>query len=436
MSPTPQTSVLRFQFPHFEAQGGSVLAESSATDINGDVWKLMIKVNSLSPQNACSSNNNGNHHLISMNFVLMREITSSVNMDDDDIKFSFIVRDAKGGVAFEEAFVPSGSPDDSLSVGSSNLLRLFTLEGTGVVDNGSTVLVNGTLVIDVVIQALPKPTTTAATHALSNPFQRNMLNLFYSGENADVTFEFGHFRQSNLRAHKLILETNAPILASLFACDDIGTSTSAKVHIRDTSVEAFRFVLKYIYGGSPPNEHDMLKYGKEIIDAANKYGVTGLKLEAERALVESRVVDVSNCIDFISFAHDNSCLLLKEYAISYLVSRARDVRNISDYAERLKDSPDLMFEILCSIMKISPEIKSTSPVGSKSKWKGLMSWKRSNGGEKKKSSKVVPMQPPSQERQKKVDKNHIEIAGMELLGTDTVRRDAIKVLHQCEARRT
>jgi hypothetical protein len=42
----------------------------------------------------------------------MGEVTISVK--NDDIKFSFVVLDAKGNAAHEEDFVPSGSPDDEI----------------------------------------------------------------------------------------------------------------------------------------------------------------------------------------------------------------------------------------------------------------------------------------------------------------------------------
>mmetsp|Transcript_11999 Transcript_11999/g.20346 ORF Transcript_11999/g.20346 Transcript_11999/m.20346 type:complete len:427 (+) Transcript_11999:662-1942(+) len=413
----PQTSVLRFQFPDFEAHKGSVLAESSAADINGDIWNLMIKISESKYQrNGNSSSSSSGRHRMSMNFVLMREVTSSINTDD--IKFSFVVRDTKGNIAHEEEFVPSSaSPNDRHLVGS-NLMTLFNMKGANASANGS-VLLNGTLRIDIIVQALPK---ASVTHTLFNPFQRNMLNLFYSGERADISFEFGHFRQTSIRAHKFILETNAPALARLCECVD----TSATVHLHDVSVEAFRFVLKYIYGGSPPNQQDVLKYGKEIIKAVNRYGVSSLKLEIERSFIELRVVDTSNCLDFICFAQENSCTALKEYAISYLIARPQDVMNVSDSAERLKDSPDLMLEILCAIMKIEPETISPPKNPKPKKWKGLLRRKRKN---KKKcgKGKVTPVQPGSH---KKVNTN--QIAGMELLGTDTIRKEAIKVLQLCE----
>mmetsp|Transcript_14147 Transcript_14147/g.17921 ORF Transcript_14147/g.17921 Transcript_14147/m.17921 type:complete len:110 (+) Transcript_14147:3-332(+) len=100
--------------------------------------------------------------------------------------------------------------------------------------------------------------------------------------------------------------------------------------------------------------------------------------------------------------------------------------NVSDSAERLKDSPDLMLEILCAIMKIEPETMSPPKNPKPTKWKGLLRRKRKkkNKGGK---GQVAPVQPGSH---KKVERH--QIAGTELLGTDTIRKEAIKVLQLCE----
>ncbi len=429
MKQSPQTSVLRFHFPEFKVHKGSVLAESSAADINGDIWNLMIKISEsklrTDRKSSSSSKSSSGNRRMSLNFVLMREVKSNVNTDD--IKFSFIVRDEKGNVVHEELFSPSEGPNERHVVGS-DLMKLFNVKGAKASPNGA-VLLNGTLVIDIVIQDLP---IASVTHTLFNPFQRNMLNLFYSGERADIVFEFGHFRQVSIPAHKFILEANAPALARLCDCD----STHATVHMQDVSEEAFRFLLKYVYGGPPPNRQAVLKHGKEIIEAANRYDISSLKLEIERSFIELRVVDTSNCIDFICFAQENSCTVLKEYAISYLIARPGDIMNVSDSAERLKNTPDLMIEILCAIMKIESLTSNTSTNPKPKKWKGLPSRKRSNDDKKKKKKqkgkkeKVAPVQPEAHKKGKSKSINRI--SGMELLGTDTIRKEAIKVLELCD----
>ena len=373
------------------------------------------------------SNGDNGEKRMSLNFVLMREATSRDNTDD--IKFSFVVRDKRGNVAHEETFAPSGR----LAIDSECSMKLFNMKGGATAANGS-IFLDGTLVIDVVVQALPKPSVTRTS---LNPFQRNMLNLFYSGERADVAFGFGHFQQVTVRAHKFILKANAPALASF--CDNDGIDGT--VHMKDVSIEAFRFVLKYVYGGPPPNRQAVLKYGKEIIEAANRYDVLSLKLEIERSFLEMRVVDTSNCLDFICFAQENSCTILQKYAISYFVTRSRDIMNISEVAERLKESPDLMLEILCATMKIEPE-STTNPKSKKRK--DFMRRQRRNIGKKKNTRKKLggkgkispmPMQPSSDPKEKIKRKNStvgsFPVRGS-LLGTDTIRKNAIKVLQLCE----
>mmetsp|Transcript_26665 Transcript_26665/g.40111 ORF Transcript_26665/g.40111 Transcript_26665/m.40111 type:complete len:93 (-) Transcript_26665:180-458(-) len=84
-------------------------------------------------------------------------------------------------------------------------------------------------------------------------------------------------------------------------------------------------------------------------------------------------------------------------------------------------------------MKIEPA-ETMSPLKNPkpTKWKSLLSRKRSKGGKKKNKKKcgkgkVTPVQPGSH---KKVERH--QIAGTELLGTDTIRKEAIKVLQLCE----
>ena len=55
---------------------------------------------------------------------------------------------------------------------------------------------------------------------------------------------------------------------------------------------------------------------KEIIDAANRYDVVGLKMAVENILVRERILDKKNVSDYILFSDAQSCALLKEYARS------------------------------------------------------------------------------------------------------------------------
>ena len=58
---------------------------------------------------------------------------------------------------------------------------------------------------------------------------------------------------------------------------------------------------------------------KEIVDAADKYEVVGLKLEAEASLVAPTTFTMENVMDNLLYADSNNCALLKEAVMDFLV---------------------------------------------------------------------------------------------------------------------
>ena len=84
--------------------------------------------------------------------------------------------------------------------------------------------------------------------------------------------------------------------------------------------------------------------GKDLIIAADRYGVPGLKLAVETTLVEALMLNSRNCADWLLFADLMTCPLLKEQAVSYFVFRAADLVN-SGCSQNLKDSPRLMLKV-------------------------------------------------------------------------------------------
>jgi len=65
--------------------------------------------------------------------------------------------------------------------------------------------------------------------------------------------------------------------------------------------EIFRYLLYYVYGGKIAND-ELKSNAKDIIDAADKYGIVGLKLEAEAAFVTSETFAFDNAIDNLLYA--------------------------------------------------------------------------------------------------------------------------------------
>jgi len=82
------------------------------------------------------------------------------------------------------------------------------------------------------------------------------------------------------------------------------------VPITDVKPDIFRHVLYHVYGGKVSDE-ELEANAKELIDAADKFGVVSLKLEAEACYVKSTSLTTDNILDKLLYADSQNCALLK-----------------------------------------------------------------------------------------------------------------------------
>lgn len=325
----PQTSILRFRFEDFirscySSKLPGILADATATDEGGDNWRLLLR-------------RSQEENRVAVSMALVKETPNGQPADDETTtKFTFIIRDRHEDVAHEESFLSSQSAGGNS--GSSASMNMFTMSTFKVDDR---ILSDGTLAIDVAVQVLTETKTERSSRC--NPFRENMLNLFRSGAKADVVFRIDDYR---IRAHRFILENNAPALARL--CDGNNDPVDRPVRLFGVPLEAFVHVLRYVYGGDAPATPDAMRLGRDVIAICYRFGQPRLREEVERALVGSCVVDASNCVEYILFAERNKCPSLKSHAISYLLARPRDVLDVESF-ELLKDNLRLMREIMLAM---------------------------------------------------------------------------------------
>jgi hypothetical protein len=204
-------------------------------------------------------------------------------------------------------------------------------------DESTNILTDGALVVDVLLQV--KPFDSKLYEPL-NPIVQNTLALLESGEDSDILFNVDNHL---IKAHSQILRANATILADF--CKMKRVEENDVISIEGTNVEVFKLLLRYIYGGTVLDSMFLLRHAKEIIVAANKYGIVGLKIAVENIIVELCAIGLKNAADYFVFAEANTCPLLQEYAMSYIMSRPDDVFN-SEHSICLKEAPELLQELL------------------------------------------------------------------------------------------
>jgi hypothetical protein len=217
-------------------------------------------------------------------------------------------------------------------------------------------LVDGTLVVEVHMKP-HEPIKAALTQFIpENPFCNNMLQIFNDEESSDIVFAVGDHQPKNnaekvakiepvkFHAHRVIITACSAILADL--CKTKGDPTTP-IEIMDVSPDIFRHLLHYIYGGKIPDD-DMMSHAKDIINAANRYGVATLKLEAEASLVQGTTFSLENVMEHLIYAESMNCALLKETAMDYIVeNKDKVIGKIS-----FNDAPgNLMSDLLVAVSR-------------------------------------------------------------------------------------
>ncbi|KAL7527553.1 hypothetical protein ACHAWF_002225 [Thalassiosira exigua] len=157
-----------------------------------------------------------------------------------------------------------------------------------------------------------------------NPLPQLVLGQFMDEEYSDLTIEVtselsGKGTPITFYAHRFILRQCASALGDL--CKD--GEDSAPVRISDVEPEIFRHVLYYAYGGKVDDD-ELKENAKDIIDAADKYGVVGLKLEAEASYVSTMSITIYNLMDNLLYADAKNCALLKETVMDFLVKNRKE----------------------------------------------------------------------------------------------------------------
>ena len=117
------------------------------------------------------------------------------------------------------------------------------------------------------------------------------------------------------------------------------------VPINDIKPDIFKQVLYFVYGGAVP-EAVFEENARLFIDAADKLGVTNLKLEAEAYYVKATAINTDNLMDNLLYADSKNCALLKEAVIDFVVDNGKEVLD----KVRLEDVPGGMFRDLLTAM--------------------------------------------------------------------------------------
>jgi len=275
------------------------------------------------------------------------------NMSDKaiDIQFGFSVNDENGKQVYVER---SATPHNFAPVGYRSSLGFTNFAKRSKLMRS---LVKGTLIIEVHMK-LAKPTKSVPPPFIpENPLTKMIQGLFLDEKSSDIIFEVAEGKGKNsamkvaktasvsFPAHRLIVENCSSIFAEL--CESHGDSTTP-IQINDVTPDIFRLLLSYIYGRKL-SEDDMVLHARDIIDAADKYGVVNLKLEAEASFVVGATFTIENVMELLLYAESKNCALLKEASMDYIVENKAEVIKKLSFADMIPGT--LMRDLLAAVSR-------------------------------------------------------------------------------------
>ena len=193
-------------------------------------------------------------------------------------------------------------------------------------------LEQGSLVIKVEMRQ-PGCSSECSQHFVpGNPLVKNIMKKFNDEESADVVFDVSccgtedeSKEPTKFYAHRLILKDGAQ---TLFDLSGSGETSLTPIPITVVEPAIFECLLSYVYGRKVGDEV-MKNNAKAIINAADKYNVVNLKLEAEASLVSTTAFTVDNAKELLLYADEMSCALLKEAAMDFLVKNSGEAQKMS-----------------------------------------------------------------------------------------------------------
>lgn len=161
--------------------------------------------------------------------------------------------------------------------------------------------------------------------------------LLQDGQFSDVTFIIDDLRTDPLELHKCILAKSSSVLADMFELNP----EKRTIEIEDVKYNVFIEVIWFMYVGKVEDITDM---EGDVLAAADKYKVDGLKLLCEMALCDKLSVD--NVFGNLRLAEVYGAEKLKTKAIEFIASNGEVLINKPEFQELPAD----VFYKICSAL--------------------------------------------------------------------------------------
>jgi len=279
-------------------------------------------------------------------------------LSDDDakitLKYSLCVRDPQNSDNIIAKFATGSFDFDDEDVdasGAHNFCKKETLLNH---------LVNGGLVVEVRMKLYKHLKEDKSVFVPDNPLCNIIQKMFGDESSADCVIEVvrelptspskkAKVESVKFPVHQLILKQCAPMLAELCSNSKpgVGIGSIPSIQISDIKPNVLRCLLRYVYGGKVLYNSSNIK---DIIDAADRYGIVHLKLEAESEYVKTTTLSLENVMDNLLYADAKNLALLKEAVMDFIVANKVEVLEEVSF-KQAPGTPTMMKDVLSAVAR-------------------------------------------------------------------------------------
>jgi speckle-type POZ protein len=151
----------------------------------------------------------------------------------------------------------------------------------------------------------------------------DFLSLLESKERTDVTFQVSG---ETICAHRCLLAARSAVFRAEFFGPMKKDTASDVIRIDDIEARVFKLLLTFIYTDTVPmmkkrkqgerNDGDVNVMWQQLLVAADRYGVQGLRLVCERRL--GSYINTNTVATILALAEQHHCRRLKEECLDFL----------------------------------------------------------------------------------------------------------------------
>ncbi|XP_049769934.1 ankyrin repeat domain-containing protein 65-like [Schistocerca cancellata] len=156
-----------------------------------------------------------------------------------------------------------------------------------------------------------------------------------AGEGATVTLVAGDTR---LEAHRAVLAGRSPVFAAML-CQDTPEASSSVVAVPDVEGPVLHQLLAYMYS---PRAPEVPRMAPQLLAAADRYGVWGLKVQCEEQLASQ--LSAENAARTAVLAVRHSCPSLAEVAVAFIKANSQ-VFATAGWADAVLNHPDEVVKV-------------------------------------------------------------------------------------------